>query len=78
MHAFLRHLNRGPWSLVANVRFWRQVAHAMSQPSGGMQVYKTRFARSLGIAVGHRDGAGLLEGQNVTDLWRLQQRVDQR
>jgi hypothetical protein len=39
----------------------QQIAHSVAESAGGMEVQETRAPRGLRIAVGHRDGAGLLE-----------------
>ncbi len=43
-----------------------------------MKVQEARPPRSLGVAVGHRDGARFLQGEDVADGGRLKQSVHQR
>ncbi len=55
-----------------------QIAYPVPEAARRVQVEKARPARRLGVAIGHGDGARLLERQHVGDVGRLRQGVDQR
>ena len=55
-----------------------QVAHAVTEAAGGMQVDHAGLARGLGIAVGHGHHAGFLQAHDVADVLAPDEGVDER
>ena len=54
-----------------------QVAHAVAQAAGGMQIEKGRAPCRLCIAIRHGHRRGFLKRQDIADVRRSQQRIHQ-
>jgi len=54
-----------------------QIAHAVAESAGSVEVEETWPACGLCIAVGHRHGARFLQRPDVADVWCINQRIDQ-
>ncbi len=55
-----------------------QVAHAVTEAAGRVQVDEARLAGGLRVAVGHRHHARFLQAEHVVQARSIGQRVDQR
>ena len=56
----------------------QEVAQTVAESARGMEIKYPRSAGSLCVAVCHGNRTGLLQRQDVPDVWRIDERVDQR